>query len=83
MQILVNVTVSVFRTNFVTIQVVFVNILIFLITDFAGPEPVVSRGNIICRNVPDVAGKFKLILIIALFSLSIMIFILISHVELK
>ena len=81
MQILVNV--SVFGTNFVTIQVVFVNILIFLITDFAGPEPVVSRGNIICRNVPDVAGKFKLILIIALFSLSIMIFILISHVELK
>ena len=53
MQILVNV--SVFRTNFVTIQVVFVNILIFLITDFAGPEPI-SEGRLPLCNTSSEAG---------------------------
>ena len=51
--------------------------------DFSGPEMVVRKDKYkaagIFRNVSDLAGKFKLILIIGLLSLSIMMLILISH----
>ena len=48
----------------------------------AGPEPVVREGKYkaagTCRNVPDLAGKFKFILIIGILSLSIIMLILIT-----
>ena len=44
--------------------------------DFAGPEPGVRKGKY------KAAGKFKLILIFGLLSISIIILIIISHVEL-
>ena len=47
--------------------------------DFAGPEPVFGGRNI---RQPELAGNFKFILIFGLLSLSIIILIIISHVEL-
>ena len=45
----------------------------------AGPEPVFGGWNI---RQPKLAGNFKFVLIFGLLSLSIIILIIISHVEL-